>query len=292
MTIYCLGSINVDHVHSVPHIPRPGETLASTGYGWGLGGKGLNQAVAAARAGSTVRLLGAIGQGDEWVAERIAGYGIDVAGLRPVPGQVTGQALILLEPGGENAIVITPGANRAQDRAHVRAVLDDAVRGDTLMLQNETDLQAEVAQMARAKGMAVMYSAAPFDPRAVEAVLPHVTALAMNAVEAAQLSEALGMALEELPVAELIVTRGAEGADWRDQQTGETIHAPALPVTAADTTGAGDTFAGFFASARDLGASAEQALHWASRAAALKVTRKGAADAIPTADEVRAFVGG
>ena len=289
MAVFCLGSINIDHFYRVPHLPAAGETLGALGHSYGLGGKGANQSVAAARAGALVRHIGAIGAGDEWILHQLGEFGVDTSGIRLLDDTATGHAIIYLDAAGENSIVISAGANGMQDRAHVRAVLSDGGRGDVLLVQNETDLQAEAAAMARAKGMAVLYSAAPFDADAVREVLPHITALSMNAVEAAQLSEALAVPLTDIPVAELIVTRGGEGADWYDIAGGNKLSIPAVAVQVVDTTGAGDTFTGYFAAGRDRGLTPHEAMTWAMKAAALKVTRQGTAAAIPSANDVAAF---
>lgn len=167
------------------------------------------------------------------------------------------------------------------------AAMDEITAADTLLLQNETSLQVQAAQAARAKGAKVIYSAAPFDLQALREVLPYVSVLAMNAGEAEQLFAAMP---GEIPVEGLLITRGAEGAEYRDLTTGETTHQPAFAVRPVDTTGAGDTFAGYFAAARDGGATIAAALELAAAAAALKVTRAGAGDAIPTYDEVQEFL--
>jgi len=289
MAIWNLGSINIDHFYRVPHLPAPGETLAATGYTMGLGGKGANQSAAAAKAGARTHHIGAVGTEGAWAVERLRGWGVDTAHIAKLD-TATGHAIINVDDGGENAIVLFPGANRALPFDGVAAALAQAVPGDTLILQNETAHQAEAARLARARGLRVMYSAAPFDADAVRAVLPHVTLLALNAVEADQLGAALATTLDALDVPELLITRGAEGAEWRSRE-GARANVAAVKVKAVDTTGAGDTFAGYFAAGRDLGQTPEQTLAWAARAAALKVTRQGTADAIPTAAEVAAFSG-
>ncbi|MCY1126449.1 PfkB family carbohydrate kinase [Frigidibacter sp. RF13] len=287
--IYNLGSINIDHFYAVPHLPGPGETLAATDYRMGLGGKGANQSAAAAKAGARVAHIGAVGPEGGWTVERLAGWGVDTTHISRLD-VATGHAIINVDVAGENNIVLFPGANWAMPAALVEAALAEAQPDDMLILQNETAHQVRAAELARAKRMRVLYSAAPFDVGAVRAVLPYVTILALNAVEAAQLSSALGTDLATLDVPEILVTRGAEGADWR-ARTGETAFAPALKVTPVDTTGAGDTFAGYFAAARDRGLSPQAALEWAGAAASLKVTRAGTADAVPTAAEVADFLG-
>jgi ribokinase len=288
VTIWNLGSINIDHFYRLPHLPRPGETLAAESYSVGLGGKGANQSVAAARAGARVRHIGGVGS-EDWALERLRGYGVDCAHVERCK-VATGHAIINVDRAGENAIVLFAGANRGFGLEGVAAALKEAVPGDTLLLQNETAHQTEAAQMARAKGMRVVYSAAPFEVEAVRAVLPHITLLALNAVEAEQLSAALGTGLDRLLVPQILVTRGSEGAEWNDLAGGERLLQPSFPVQAVDTTGAGDTFAGYFAAGRDSGLPPGEALRLAAAAAALKVTRAGTADAIPSRAEVDAFL--
>jgi len=214
-------------------------------------------------------------------------WGVDISQIvtLDVP---TGHADVQIDDSGENAIILCPSANRAIPLDHVAEALASAGAGDTLLLQNETEHQAIAARHAREKGLRVIYSAAPFDPDAVREVLPYATLLVLNAVEAEQLSAALRTPMDALDVPEILITRGAQGAEWR-QRGGARAFAPALTVTAVDTTGAGDTFAGYFAAGLDLGRTPEDALRWAATAAALKVTRPGTADAIPTAAEVAAF---
>jgi len=287
--IYNLGSINIDHVYRVPHLPAPGETLAASGYTVGLGGKGANQSVAAARAGAQVVHIGAVGAEGVWARDRIAGYGVDVAqvAVLEVP---TGHAIITVDPGAENSIVIFPGANQALNLATVRAALASIGPADTLLVQNETAHAPAAAALARAQGARVICSAAPFDPAAVQAMLPHTSLLVLNAVEAYQLCAALGCTLDQVPVPELLVTRGKDGAEWISNATGARASVAALQVQATDTTGAGDTFAGYFAAALDAGQSPAQALTLAAAAAALKVTKAGTADAIPALAEVTEFL--
>ncbi|MBU2957296.1 ribokinase [Paracoccus sp. 1_MG-2023] len=287
MAIWNLGSINIDHVYRLDSLPKPGETLASRSYAEGLGGKGANQSVAAARAGSATHHLGAMGTGGEWALDRLCDAGVDVASVAHLPDEATGHAIILLDAQAENAIVIHPGANWAIPEDDIASALDAMGDGDTLLLQNETNAQVAAARKARENGARVIYSAAPFDIGAVRAILPHADILAMNEHEAAQLFAAEP---GDLPVAGLLITKGAAGAEYRDLRTGQ-IHAqPSFPVTPVDTTGAGDTFAGFFAAALDQGDDIPAALRLAAAASALQVTRPGAGDAIPTRAEVDAFL--
>ena len=291
MAIFNLGSINIDHFYAVPHLPAPGETLAADSYRLGLGGKGANQSAAAARAGARVVHVGAVGPEGAWAVDRLAGWGVDVTHVARLETP-SGHAIINVDDGGENTIVLFPGANWAMPEALVREALAGATPGDTLMLQNETAHQALAAKIGRDKGMRVVYSAAPFDLGAVRPVLEYVSVLAVNAVEADQICAALGLPLDRLPVPQLLVTRGAEGAEWHDLARGETVRQPAFRVRAVDTTGAGDTFAGFMAAGLDAALAPAEALRRAAAAAALKVTRHGTADEIPDAAEVAAFLAG
>lgn len=288
MTVFNLGSINLDHVYRVPHLPAPGETLAAEALASGLGGKGANQSIAAARAGARVAHIGRIGADGGPAGAALAEAGVDVTHVTR-SAQATGHAIILVDAAGENSIVIHPGANRDQQTAAIDAALSGAAPGDTLLLQNETDAQVAAAGIARAAGLRVVYSAAPFDADAARAVMPHVDLLALNTVEATALAAALGTAAEALPVAELLITRGSDGAWYRGPNG--TVAVPGVPVTPVDTTGAGDTFLGWFAGRRDAGDDVETALREAAAAAALQVTRPGAAAAIPTRAAVHRFVG-
>ncbi len=286
MTVYTLGSINLDHVMWVPHLPRPGETLAATGYLTGLGGKGANQSVAAVRAGAQVRHIGAVGPDGAAVRDRLAAFGVDVTHVTRSEAP-TGQAMITVEPGGENSIVVVAGANRALVAAQVEAALSEAQAGDTLLVQNETSQQAVAAAAARARGMRVVYSAAPFEMAAVTAVLPLISVLLMNEGEAGALVAATGQALAALPVDHVVVTRGAAGAVHHDLSAGTETAYPSLPATPVDTSGAGDTFAGFLAAQLDSGTAWAAGLPVALAAAALSTTRPGAAEAIPELAAVR-----
>ena len=286
--IWCLGSINVDMFYDVPHIPAPGETLAATGHSVGLGGKGANQSVAAAKAGAEVFHIGAIGSNSEWVFKRLESYGVDTSHIA-ISEDPTGQAIINVAADGENAIVILAGANRTLEEGNLRAALSTADSGDLLLLQNETNLQAKAARIASECGMRVLYSAAPFDAKATRAVLPYIDTLLLNEIEAEQLQKALKQSLFALPAKHIVVTLGANGARWISTRSGDSWDIPGIKVDAVDTTGAGDTFAGYLAAALARYFKPSEAMALAGRAAALKVTKKGTADAIPSLAEVEAF---
>lgn len=288
MAIFNFGSINIDHFYRLPRFPAPGETLAAESYATGLGGKGANQSVAAARSGAFVRHLGAVGTDGAAALARMQAAGVDCSAVRRIDG-ATGHAIIMTEPGGENQILIHPGANRGQDPGAIASALEEAELGDILLLQNETDLQADVARLAMGKGMEVFYSAAPFDAEAVAALLPLVNVLLVNAIEAEQLAATMGLGIYDLPVETVVVTRGSKGAEWIAKGY-EPIAIPAFAVQVVDTTGAGDCFTGALVASLDAGALPADAMRHAAAAAALQVTRPGTADAMPDAAEIRAFL--
>ncbi|MEM7744132.1 MAG: ribokinase [Pseudomonadota bacterium] len=287
MTVLCLGSINIDHVYRVDHLPQPGETTTDDGYAIYLGGKGANMSIAAAMSGGEVSHVGAVGSDGKWCLERLQAVDIDISETATV-SEVTGHAVIFVDRNAENSIVIHPGANRQVPRDAVLLALGRRSLSDWLLVQNETNLVVEAAHAAKAKGMRVAYAAAPFDPIATTAVLPDTDLLAVNAIEARQLAMHLGVSADQLPVPAVVITEGAEGARYRGPE-GE-IHQPAFPVVPVDTTGAGDTFLGVFLAALDQGQDVRKALQRAAAAAAIQVTRPGAADAIPTAEEIDAFL--
>lgn len=289
MTVFNLGSINVDLFYRVPHLPLPGETLPARSHETGLGGKGANQSVAVAKAGSRVHHIGMIGADNNWVRGRMARYGIDVSHVG-TSEEPTGHAIIIVDDAGENAIVTFAGANYGQSLDGIEGALKQAVPGDIFMMQNEVSLKAEAARLAHELGLFVVYSAAPFKPEVVSELLPDVNLLVLNEIEAGQLAEALALPVDKIPVPQLLITRGARGAVWRDQAGGEEVQVGAFKVNPVDTTGAGDCFIGYAVAGLDQGLARDAALRLGAAAAALKVTRSGTADAIPSRADVDAFL--
>lgn len=282
-----LGSINVDHVHRVQRFPVAGETVADLDYSVGLGGKGANMSMAAALAGADVRHIGAVGPDGAWAVERLATAGVDTQAIATMQA-ATGHAVILVDPGGENRIVIHGGANRALDDAAVLRALRAGRPGDWFLCQAETSLVPEMAAHARAVGLKVAYAAAPFDPAVAATVLPLVDLLVVNEGEATALALHLRREVAALGVPHLMVTLGARGARYASAEL--ELEMPAFPVEPVDTTGAGDCFTGYVLAGLDAGLPVEAALRRATAAAAIQVSRPGAAEAIPHAREVDAFL--
>ncbi|MGB1036471.1 MAG: PfkB family carbohydrate kinase, partial [Candidatus Puniceispirillales bacterium] len=282
MAIYNLGSINIDYIYGLPHLVTAGETIAASRYVSALGGKGANQSIAIAKAGGTVFHAGMIHSDDEkWLKPlHAAGVNTDAVLRGDMP---TGHAIVAVddasEQRGENQIILAPLSNQALPSALIGALLQTAVAGDWALAQNETNLTAEYLTAAKSRGLHICYSAAPFVVDTTLALLPLVDLLIVNHIEAEALLEATGKAVHEMDIPHLIVTRGADGADYSgiDGQ----FHIPALNVTAVDTTGAGDTYLGYVLAQLDLKMPIQDAMRIATAAAAIQVTRHGASAAIP-----------
>ena len=287
MAIFNLGSINIDLIYKVPHFPTAGETLTTRSFMRALGGKGANQSIALAAAGASVFHIGAANPDDSWLFDEMRASGVDITHVQE-SDTPTGHAIVSVNDEGENQILLHPGANRAIDIAAANAVLDQGVVGDWVLLQNETNGALEFVEAAKARGLHIAYSAAPFEEAVALALLPHCDLLIVNDGEAAALVKAIGAPLENLGLSHLVITKGAHGADYMGQYG--TYHQPACTVDAIDTTGAGDCFYGYFLAGLAANEDISAILRDASAAAALQVTRSGAAKAIPLRQDVMAFV--
>jgi ribokinase len=286
MAIYNLGSINADNVYHVPHLPAAGETLAATNLTQGLGGKGANMSVAAARAAGRVLHIGSVGIDGHWAVERLLEYGVDTRHIR-TSSLATGHANICVDAAGENSIVLFAGANHDISEGAIGTALAEASTGDTFVTQNETNGQAFAVNTAKSMGLRVVYAAAPFDPGAVRAVINQLDLLVLNEVEAQQLEAETGSNMANLPIQDVVVTMGGKGSVWHSPHADDPQHFPAIKVTPVDTTGAGDTFTGYLIAGLDRGMPMAQAIALATKAAALMVTRLGTADVIPDLKEIQ-----
>lgn len=293
-----VGSLNMDLVARVPRMPLPGETLAGQTFAQVPGGKGGNQAVAAARLGAHVSMLGRIGDDANGAVLRagLEREGIDCCALAATPSIPTGVALILVDDDGRNSIVIVAGSNGAltpDDIAHHESVLAQA---DVVVCQLETPPATVMAALSAARrlGKTVILNPAPVTGPLPAQWLPLVDYLIPNEVEAATLTGlpigspqdavAAAQALLAQGVRNVLITLGSAGVVAAFG--GDPIHIPAPRVAAVDTTAAGDTFIGAFAAQLAQGADTEAALRFAQRAAAISVTRAGAQPSIPTRAEL------
>jgi ribokinase len=294
--ILVFGSLNADLVFQVQSLPRPGETVLCPGYALAPGGKGANQAAAAAKAGAAVRMVGHVG-GDsfgDFLRHGLIQAGVDCAGVA-IAAAATGVAVIGVEPDAQNQIMVGSGANRATRAGQVA----DAALGPgvTLLCQNEVAPEATFTLLERAarRGARTILNLAPAAPIPA-AVLDAIDVLVVNEIEAAMAAgdrpgrpnEPQGLAMELATRHGLtcVVTLGAAGAIARGPAGGWRIGP--LAVEAVDTTGAGDAFVGVLAAALDRGVPLPDALRRASVAAGLACTRLGAQTSQPLAAEIEA----
>jgi len=288
--IVVVGSINMDLVTLAPRFPGPGETLLGSRFFTAHGGKGANQAVAAARLGAEVAMIGALGRdafGDQLHAG-LAHEGIDLAHVARIDDEGSGSASITVAA-GENQIIVVPAANARVSLAQVEAARDAIARADAVLVQLEIPLDAVEAtlRLARREGVPVILNPAPAQKLRAEWLSlasyltpnQHELATALGADEQTDFRELMRRA--PCPV---VLTRGGEGAWYRDDAHPEPAHQAGFKVDAIDTTGAGDTFNGALAVFLHEGLPA--AVRKACAAAALSVTKLGAQGGMPSAREV------
>ena len=283
--IVVVGSINADLQFMSPSIPRGGQTILGSGFDMGFGGKGANQAVAARLCGAQVAMIAAVGVdllGTEAIANLHA-QGVDTAAVRVVPDAATGTALILLEPSAENRIIVVKGANDRLSPAHIDAAADQIAEADMVLVQFEIPLQTvyHTVRLAKMHRVACMVNPAP-------ALAADLTALACADYLIVNETEAETMAgrgpgtdpqqcIDELlarGVRRVVLTVGAHGAVLASRE--QRVHLPGFPVSAVDTTGAGDAFIGSLATFLTEGMAEREAVTRANLYAALSATRVGA----------------
>ena len=292
MKMLVFGSMNIDHVYRMSHLVRAGETLSSSVYQRNPGGKGLNQAIALARAGMEVSFAGAIGRDGLFLRDYLASFGVDTSLVR-VLEEPTGHAMIQLDEAGQNAIVLYGGANQQMTGASIRDTLADFGVGDCILLQNEINLLDEIVRQAKEKGMQVILNPSPMSG-ALPPLLPLVDWLILNEVEGEDVTGCrepdamLDALLERCPDCRVVLTLGVQGAMYADRT--RRCFQPAFPVQVVDTTAAGDTFTGYFFQGVLGGGTVEEALRAAARASAIAVTRPGAGGSIPAMAEVAALL--
>ncbi|HUR07403.1 MAG TPA: ribokinase [Nonomuraea sp.] len=282
LELVVVGSLNMDLTVPVTRLPGRGETVAGAAAVRAAGGKGANQAVAAARLGARVRLVGQVGDdalGRELLTA-VAREGVDVSGVRQAPA-ATGLAMIVVEDGGENMITVARGANGL-----LRLTDLDLIGADALLLQLEIPVAACLAsaRRARAHGVPVILNAAPYT-QGLEELLTQVDLLIVNEGEAAALNGGTDpAALLALGPRAAVVTLGERGA--RGQDASGACQVPTFPVPAVDAVGAGDTFCAQLALAYAAGLPLAQAIRRACAAGALATTGHGAQTAMPTGGQV------
>ena len=290
MKILNFGSMNIDYVYQVDHFIRPGETFASLSMAAGCGGKGLNQSIALAQAGNEVYHACKIGAEGGFLVEKLREKGVDTRYILPGEGSC-GHAIIQVDPQGQNCILLYGGTNQQMTEEFIDSVMQNFGPGDVLVLQNELNLTGYMIEKARERGMDVAFNAAPFDEKIATYPLEKLSYLVLNEVEGAALAatsdeDAIpGILREKYPGVNILLTLGKRGCVWYGAD-GSQVRGKAITVEAVDTTAAGDTHFGFFLRGILDGQSVEEALKLASVASGIAVTRPGAADSVPTYEEV------
>lgn len=289
MKVLDFGSLNIDHVYHVRHFAEPGETISADSLHDFAGGKGLNQSVAAARAGAQVYHAGCVGKDGSMLTRVLCEAGADVGCVRQSE-LMTGNAVIQVDGCGQNSIIVYGGANHDISREFVDEVLNRFSRGDLLLLQNEIAQIPYIMKRAYEKGMQICLNPSPVTEDLPEYPLEMVSYFILNEAEGKQLSGRQGEEkiaeelLRKYPGCRVLLTLGGRGAFYKDK-TAEYRHGT-YPVKIVDTTGAGDTFTGYFLAGIAAEKTVEESLHLASVAASIAVTRHGAAASIPTLREV------
>lgn len=289
MRVLNFGSMNIDHVYRVDNFVRPGETKAASQLATHSGGKGLNQSIALARAGVEVYHAGKLGKEGGFLIDLLKKSGVDTdnIGVSEFP---TGHTIIQVDDSGANCILLFPGANADIDETFAGRVLSGFGTGDMLLLQNEISGIEPIMRMAAQRGMTIVMNPSPFDAKVRSYPLELVDIFLLNEIEAEGLSgeadpeRAAVLLGQRFPAARVVITCGAKGSVCMDK--GRLIRQKAYPAKAVDTTAAGDTFTGYFLAGLIEGLDTGRAMDLASRAAAICVTRVGAADSVPLRSEL------
>ena len=295
-----IGSINIDYVYQVPHFLRAGETLEAVSRAIFMGGKGLNQSVAAKRSGLEVIHLGVLGADGTFLRDFMQTEGIDVRFLRTDNTLPTGHTVIQVTPDAENAILYFAGTNHAIDRELVKKALQTLSPGDFVLMQNEVNDVAFFLNEAKKLGLVTVFNPAPYSPEVLNYPLDQVDVLIVNETEArgilgadlADDDEILKSLRERFPHAAIFLTLGKRGMKCDLGQGLQPMSFKAFKVKAVDTTGAGDTFVGYavralmaYRKTNDIDVFKTE-IETAMLAAAMSVTREGAVPSIPKIDEL------
>lgn len=293
MKCLVFGSMNIDKVYSLEHLPERGETLSCGRYEVHVGGKGLNQAVSLAKSGADVYMAGYVGTDGALLTEYLDKSGVDTGFVR-VTDSFSGHAVIEVDGEGQNQMVLFPGANREITKEYCDEIIEKFSPGDLLVMQYETSQVEYMIARAHDKGMKVALNPSPFVEALKNIEYEKIDYLILNESEGCSLSEKNGIPevinalTDRVKNGAVVLTLGADGAVYADSETVLTV--PAFKAEAVDTTGAGDTFTGYFLNAVLCGENPEKALKTACAASALAVMKPGAAETIPEKEDVYAFL--
>ena len=291
MKVLNIGSMNLDLVYSVDHIVQPGETEASFVLDTFLGGKGLNQSMALAKAGVEVYQGGMIGEDGQVFLDACAEYGVKADYIRTIPGK-SGHAVIQRDKNAQNCILLYGGANQMLTEEYVDEVLTNFGEGDILLLQNEINQMPYIVEKAYEKGMQIALNPSPYNEKLDAVDMAKISIFLLNEVEGNQVTgltdpdEIIAEMLRRFPKARIVLTLGKDGAVYADAE--QKHFQPIFKVQAVDTTAAGDTFTGYFLAGLLNSMPVPEILKMSAKASSIAVTRAGAVPSIPYREEVLA----
>ena len=292
MKILVFGSFNIDKVYFLPRLPQQGESLYCGRFETHVGGKGLNQALAFKKAGAGVYAAGMVGEDGAYLTDYLRAGGVDISAVGVTQGP-TGHTIIEVDPDGQNQMILFGGANRAITPEDCDRILSLHADADLLLTEYETSCVEYMLQKAHEKGIKTAVNPSPYVPAVRDLPWECADIVILNESEGAAITgeadpERAVRALYQKTGGEVILTLGAEGAIYFDGA--RFVRVPAFRTDAVDTTGAGDTFTGFCLYALLRGETPAAALKYGAAAAAIEVTKPGAAETIPEKEEVEDFL--
>lgn len=305
MKVLNFGSLNLDYVYQVEHFVQPGETLSAGSQSINPGGKGLNQSIALAKAGAKVFHAGRVGVGGDMLLSCLNQNQVNTEFVLPTE-EIQGNAVIQVTPTGENSILLFGGSNQVITKEQIDNTIEQFDAGDFLVLQNEINLLSYIVDKAHEKGMKIVLNPSPYNDKLKDVDFDKLSWLLVNEIEAKQISgsefpdKAWEMLHSKYPNLSMVITLGKEGSIAYCSEVGFPckidglsaderlfpISQKAYRVQAVDTTAAGDTFTGFFLAGLMEGKALSVCMDIAAKASAISVTRHGAAESIPTKEEV------
>ena len=289
MKVINIGSMNLDHVYSVDHIVQPGETQASTDMNIFLGGKGMNQSIALAKAGVEVYHGGMIGKDGQIFIQACEEYGVHADYIQKLECK-TGHTIIQIDKEAQNCILLYGGANERLTEEYVDEVLSHFTEEDILLLQNEVNQIPYIVDKAYEKGMQIALNPSPYNEKLSAVDMSKISIFLLNEIEGNQVTgftkpdDIIAEMLKRFPKAKIVLTLGKDGAVYAEGE--ERVYQPIFKVKAVDTTAAGDTFTGYFLAGLIEGLPMPEVLKRSAKASSIAVTRNGAVPSIPYRNEV------
>ena len=291
MRVLNIGSLNLDYVYNLDHIVQPGETEASYELNVHLGGKGMNQSVALAKAGVDVYHGGMIGEDGQPFLDACKEFGVHAEYIRQIDTK-SGHAIIQIDKNAQNSILLYGGANQQLTSEYIDTVLADFGAEDILLLQNEVNMLPYIVNRAYEKGMTIALNPSPFNEKLHAVDMEKISIFLLNEVEGFQITglknpdDIIAKLLEMYPQSKIVLTLGQDGAVYADQE--QKHFQPVFKVNAVDTTAAGDTFTGYFLAGLCDGLPIPEVLKMSAKASSIAVSRAGAVPSIPFREEVMA----